>query len=141
MSEVTFLIVEDDDIDAELVARAFKKLKIANPVMRARDGVEALDILRGSNGVQQIKAPYLILLDINMPRMSGLEFLGEVRSDPELRRSVIFMLTTSDDERDILRAYEQNIAGYVIKDNAHSSFNSALLMLDHYWRVVELPKS
>ena len=140
MSEVTFLVVEDDDIDAELVMRAFKKLKIANPVVRAKDGIEALDLLRGTNGVDRILTPYLILLDINMPRMSGLEFLDEVRSDPNLRRSVIFMLTTSDDERDILRAYEQNIAGYVIKDNAHTSFHSALPMLDLYWRVVELPK-
>ena len=140
MSEVKFFVVEDDDIDAELIVRAFRKLKIANPVVRARDGLEALSMLRGDSGFEKVLPPYLMLLDINMPRMSGLELLDEIRADENLRRAVVFMLTTSDDERDILRAYENNIAGYVIKSDAASSFDDALSMLDHFWRVVELPR-
>ena len=139
MAEVTFLVVDDDEIDVELLQRAFKKLKIANPVIRARDGIDALDVLRGTGGREKLNTPYIILLDINMPRMSGLEFLEEIREDENLRRSVIFMLTTSDDERDILKSYEKNISGYVVKSQAGQSFEEALRMLDHYWRVVELP--
>lgn len=139
MAEVTFLIVDDDQIDVEIIHRAFKKLKIANPLREARDGIEALDVLRGTNGVEKIENPFIMLLDINMPRMSGLELLEHIREDEKLRHIVVFMLTTSDDEKDVLSAYEKNIAGYVVKSDAGSSFEDALNMLDHYWKVVELP--
>ncbi|MEM8812062.1 MAG: response regulator [Pseudomonadota bacterium] len=139
MKEATILIVDDDDIDVELLQRTLKKLKIANRTHRATDGLDALEILRGENGRERLEPPYIILLDINMPRMSGLEFLEEVRSDPDLRRAVIFVLTTSDDQSDILGAYDKNIAGYVVKGDASETFQQALLMLDHFWRVVELP--
>ncbi len=139
MAEVTFLIVDDDDIDVELIKRAFTKLKIANPVIRAADGIEALEILRGEGGREKIQPPYIILLDINMPRMSGLELLEEIRKDENLHRAVIFMLTTSDNEFDIAHSYDKNVAGYVVKSRVGSSFEEALKMLDHYWRIVELP--
>lgn len=139
MAEVTFLVVDDDEIDVEVLLRAFRRLKIANPVVRAHDGLDALDVLRGTGGREKLEPPYIILLDINMPRMSGLELLEEIRRDDELRRAVIFMLTTSDDERDILTSYERNISGYVVKSKAGKSFEEALAMLDHYWKVVELP--
>lgn len=139
MPEVKFLVVDDDDIDVELLRRAFKKLKIANPMVHAKDGVDALDVLRGTGGRTKLEPPYIILLDINMPRMSGLEFLEEIRNDDEFRRTVVFMLTTSDDESDILKSYEKNISGYVIKGQASETIEEALRMLDYYWRVVELP--
>ena len=139
MPEVTFLVVDDDEIDVELLHRAFAKLKIANPVVRASDGIEALEILRGTGGKAKLKPPYIILLDINMPRMSGLEFLEELRQDEELRLSVVFILTTSDDERDIVKSYEKCVSGYVVKSQVGKSFEEALKMLNHFWRVVELP--
>lgn len=139
LSVVKFLVVDDDEIDVELLKRAFKKLKIANPVVQAKDGIDALDVLRGTGGRTKLDPPYIILLDINMPRMSGLEFLEEIRNDEDLRRAVVFMLTTSDDEADILKSYEKNISGYVIKGQASKTFEEALRMLDYYWRVVELP--
>lgn len=135
----TLLLVEDDVVDVETVRRGLRKLRIANPLVLAKDGVEALAILRGTDGYERVERPVIILLDINLPRMSGLEFLEAVRADPKLRSLVVFVLTTSNDDQDRLRAYESNVAGYILKEKAGESFLSALDLVDHYWRVVELP--
>jgi len=137
--EATFLLVEDDEVDVMHLQRSFKKLKIANPMLVANDGIEALEILRGENGHAKIGMPYIILLDLNMPRMSGLEFLKEIRNDPALKQSVIFVLTTSNDDQDKTKAFDNHVAGYIVKSEAGTSFFEALEMLDRYWRVVELP--
>lgn len=137
--DVTFLVVEDDDVDVMALERAFKQLKIANKQCFARDGVEGLEYLRGQNGREKIAAPYIILLDLNMPRMTGLEFLEEIRKDEELKQSIVFVLTTSNDDRDRVSAYEKNVAGYIVKSDPTNGFMEAITMLDHYWRVVELP--
>lgn len=137
---VNVLLIEDDIIDIEGVKRAFEEKKIANPIWVAQDGIEGLEILRGENGKQRIPSPYLILLDINMPRMNGFEFLDEIRSDDKLKNSVVFMLTTSSDDEDMAHAYAKNIAGYIVKHTAGEGFLEAVSLLDHYWRVVELPK-
>jgi CheY-like chemotaxis protein len=133
---VTIFLVEDDDVDAHAVARAMKAMKIANPLIRARDGLEALEMLRRKGAVPR---PYLVLLDINMPRMNGIEFLEALRADPALHRSVVFVLTTSDDERDKMSAYTQHIAGYIVKSHVKAGFEAVFEMFEHYWRVVELP--
>lgn len=129
------LLVEDDDIDALSVIRAFSRLKIANPIVRAKDGIEALEILKN----QEIEHPYLILLDLNMPRMGGLELLNTLRNDPSLETSVVFVLTTSKDDEDKLAAYKQLIAGYIVKEKLDDGFEDLVKLLDHYWRLVELP--
>jgi CheY-like chemotaxis protein len=136
---VTILLVDDDRVDAMAVKRSFRHLKIANPVIEARNGIEALERLRGQNGFQKVPKPCLVLLDLNMPRMGGIEFLTEVRADPELRPIVIFVMTTSADEEDRMRAYHKNIAGYVLKHRPGQSFLESISMLEHYWRVVEFP--
>jgi len=136
---VTVLLVEDDVIDAEAIGRAFQRAKIANPIVHVTDGIQALDALRGTNQKETLKRPYVILLDLNMPRMNGIEFLQELRDDESLRDSVVFVLTTSDDDRDMLAAYEKQVAGYMIKSKAGEGFMQLIGMLDHYWRVVELP--
>ncbi len=141
MDTVTFLLVEDGDLGVEVVHRAFKKLKLANPIVRAYDGLDALDHLRGTNGHEKLQGEYIILLDINMPRMNGLEFLKELREDPELGRSVVFILTTSESEKDIFKAYELHTSGYVPKGLMGSSLEKALQMHDAFWKVVVLPKS
>ena len=138
--DVSFLVVEDDDVDVIALKRAFKQLKIANKQIFAGDGVEALEYLRGQGGREKIQAPYIVLLDLNMPRMSGLEFLEEIRHDQELNQSVVFVLTTSNDDRDKCSAYEKNVAGYIVKSEPTAGFLEAITMLDHYWRVVELPQ-
>jgi len=137
---VSILLIEDDDIDAEGIERAFKKQKIANPITRASDGIEALAHLRGESAAGTLESPYIILLDINMPRMNGHEFLKEVRADDKLNHCVIFVLTTSDDERDIEQAYEQHVAGYIVKSRAGEDFSALVGLVDHYWRYVELPR-
>src|SRR5262245_54308276 len=97
---VNFLLVDDDRIDVLALKRALEMNKIANPVYVASDGVQALRMLRGEVGEQRVPWPYIILLDLNMPRMNGLEFLKELRSDPLLHRTVVFVLTTSKDDQD-----------------------------------------
>ena len=87
----------------------------------------------------QVPRPYIILLDLNMPRMGGLEFLKEVRADPGLSDSVVFVLTTSDDDADRCQAYRQHIAGYCVKSRVGADFLELTGLLKAYWRVVELP--
>lgn len=113
---VSLLLVEDDAIDVMTVERMLRKQHIANPLFVARDGVEALEMLRGQGGRQPVPAPFLILLDLNMPRMNGLEFLTELRRDPQHQRATVFVLTTSDAPEDRLAAYEHRVAGYIVKD-------------------------
>src|SRR5690606_24646767 len=91
-NEVTVLLVDDDDVDVEAVRRAFRKAKIANPVEVARDGLEALKMLRGGSPGRAVSKPYIIILDLNMPRMDGIEFLNELRTDPEHHDAVVFVL-------------------------------------------------
>lgn len=136
---VTILLVEDDEIDAEAIDRAFKRARIANPILNVTDGLQALSVLRGENGETRLDRPYIILLDWNMPRMNGVEFLEELRKDPNLRDSVVFVLTTSNDDRDKVAAYERQVAGYMVKSKAGEDFMQLIALLDHYWRVVELP--
>ncbi len=102
---VTILLVEDDEVDVKALRWAFDKLKIANPVAVARDGVEALELLK------TLPRPFLIITDINMPRMNGIEFLRNVRASKDYRDSIVFVLTTSNDEQDKIDAYNLNVAG------------------------------
>ncbi|MBV1961829.1 MAG: response regulator [Immundisolibacteraceae bacterium] len=132
---ISILLVDDDDIDAMGVERALKKLKLANPFFRARDGIEGLEMLRA----RKVNQPYLLLLDLNMPRMSGIEMLKELRNDPNLRSTVVFVLTTSDDDKDKVAAYNEHIAGYIVKNKLDTGFDDLLKLLDHYWRLVEFP--
>jgi CheY-like chemotaxis protein len=133
----TVLLVDDDEIDCETVQRAFRKLQLSNPITVAQDGVEALEILRTpENGVPR---PYLILLDLNMPRMGGLEFLEELRRDELLHDSIVFVLTTSDAERDKRAAYEHHVAGYMVKSNLGDGFADLARVLGQYTQTVEFP--
>lgn len=137
---LNIFLVEDDDGDAKAVIRAFNKAKIANPIIRAYDGLEALEALRGENGHVKPPFPYIILLDINMPRMDGIQFLKELRSDEELCNSIVFILTTSSSDTDKAEAYGFNVAGYIVKENAGRDFLNLIDLIDNYWRLVELPR-
>lgn len=136
---LNILLVEDDDGDAKAVIRAFTKAKVANPITRAYDGIEALEVLRGENGQVKPSTPYILLLDINMPRMDGIQFLKELRSDPELHKTIVFILTTSKSDKDKCEAYEYNVAGYIVKENAGTDFLKLIDLIDNYWRLVEMP--
>jgi len=137
---VNLLLVEDDEVDIQGLKRAFAKSRIGNPITVARDGIEALEFLRGENGRPKLAKPHLILLDLNMPRMNGLEFLEAIRADEDLKRSVVFMITTSKAEEDKARAYEQNVAGYIVKQDPANTFMQAVALMEHYWKIVEFPE-
>ncbi len=136
---VQLLHVEDDDLCLMGLNRAFKAAKIANPVTFAHDGIEALDMLRGTNGRPRLPRPFMILLDLNMPRMDGIEFLKHLRKDQELKKSIVFIMTTSDADEDKVKAYNLGVAGYILKSNPANAFLEATALLDTYWRVVQFP--
>jgi CheY-like chemotaxis protein len=135
------LHVEDDDLCLMGLLRAFKAAKIGNPISFAHDGVDALDMLRGTNGRARLPRPFLILLDLNMPRMDGIEFLKELRQDAELKKSIVFIMTTSGANEDKVKAYNLGVAGYILKTNPANAFLEATLLLDTYWRVIEFPEN
>ncbi|MDP5035354.1 MAG: response regulator [Alishewanella sp.] len=135
-NEVTILLIDDDDVDVMGVKRALKQLKILNPIIRARDGVEGLAIIRDT---KKQRKSYIVLLDINMPRMDGLEMLYELRNDPHISNSIVFILTTSKADEDKAKAYNQHIAGYIVKNQVAEGFVRVVALLDSYWRLVELP--
>jgi CheY-like chemotaxis protein len=133
---LNILLVEDDEIDVMNVRRAFEKSHIMNPLFVATDGVEALQMLRRG---QVPRGRRLVLLDLNMPRMNGIEFLRELRKDPELSATSVVVLTTSNDERDKVDAYNLNIAGYLVKPVTFDSFCELMVALNKFWTLVELP--
>jgi CheY-like chemotaxis protein len=139
MKSLHLLLVEDDDVDLMAMQRGLRELRLANPVTVAHDGIEALEILRGEKGHTKLERPFVILLDLKMPRMDGLEFLAAIRGDDDLRDSVVFVLTTSRHDEDIAAAYKQNIAGYILKETLAEQFVTLITLLDAYWRIVELP--
>jgi CheY-like chemotaxis protein len=135
---VTILLVEDDMVDVMNVERAFRKNNIHNPLAHAKNGLEALGMLRGEDGFEKITPkPQIILLDLNMPKMNGMEFLKELRNDPELKAISVFVMTTSNDERDKFEAYNLNVAGYIIKPVSFEKFVNAVSILNSYWKLCE----
>lgn len=138
---VRILLVDDNDVDVEAVQRAFTRSRIANPIVVARDGLDALDVLRGTNGRAPVPRPYLVLLDLSMPRMNGVEFLDALRADPALRDTIVFVLTTSSSDEDKVASYNHNVAGYIVKSEVGEGFVRLISLLDHFWRIVEFPPS
>lgn len=119
------LLVEDDDVDAEAIQRSFRKHNIGNPITVVRDGIEALQVLRGESDFNASQA-FVILLDLNMPRMGGIQFLTELRDDPKLSDSMVVVLTTSDLEADKKAAADHNVAGYLVKSKVGEDFMSLI---------------
>ncbi len=139
LTPVKFLIVDDDAVDVMAIQRTMKKLKLANPVLVARNGIEALEILRGEADREQIMPPFIVTLDLNMPRMGGEEFLENLRKDEALKSVVVFVWSTSDARSDVDASYDRNVAGYIVKEQGQETFTRALSMLEEYSQVVVLP--
>jgi len=133
---LNILLVDDDEVDVMTVKRAFAKANIANQVFVATDGIEALDMLR-TDGVPAARR--LVLLDLNMPRMTGIEFLREVRGDPCLHALTVVVLTTSNEDRDRVEAYQLNVAGYLVKPVTFHAFADVMSTLNKYWTLMEMP--
>lgn len=132
------LLVEDDDVDIMTVERSFNKANICNPLFKAKNGIEALDLLLGRNGKQQIQKPIIILLDLNMPQMGGLEFIQEKNKIPSLRNIPVVVLTSSSDEQDVCKSYEASVAGYMTKPVGMENFVEKMAALGKYWSLCEV---
>ena len=139
--KIHILLVEDDEVDVMNVQRAFKKSNILNPLYMAANGLEALAVLRGKSQIEPAmpQARRLILLDLNMPRMNGIEFLRELRMDENLRSIPVIVLTTSNEDRDKVEAYNLNVAGYILKPVTFSNFVDVMSTLNKYWMLNEIP--
>jgi CheY-like chemotaxis protein len=133
---LNILLVEDDEVDVMTVKRAFEKAHISNPLYVAGNGLEALDKLRSGEIPAHRR---LVLLDLNMPKMNGIEFLRELRKDPALHATPVVVLTTSTMDRDKMEAYGLNIAGYMVKPVTFPAFCDLMVALNKYWALVELP--
>ena len=133
---LNILLVEDDVVDVMNVKRAFDKNHITNPLYVAENGVAALRMLRAG---EVPKDRRIVLLDLNMPRMNGIEFLQALRADPELKSTSVVVLTTSNNERDKIEAYDLNVAGYLLKPVTFSEFAELMAALNKYWSLVEMP--
>jgi CheY-like chemotaxis protein len=138
---LNILLVEDDELDVMNVRRAFKKNKVLNPLFVAGNGLDALDMLRGvgGNAPEVPLARRIILLDLNMPKMNGIEFLRELRHDPMLNLIPVIVLTTSDEDRDKVEAFQLNVAGYILKPVTLTHFIETMATLNKYWTLSEIP--
>jgi CheY-like chemotaxis protein len=137
-SLLDLLVVDDDDVTIESVERSLRKTPHIFRAVAAEDGLEALQILRGESP-KRIGRPYIILLDLNMPRMNGFEFLDVLRADVTIRDAVVFVLSTSDADSDLLRAYHKLIAGYLVKSNVGPQLSKLAHLLCKYAEAVNLP--
>lgn len=133
---VGILLVEDDEVDVMNVKRAFKKNNITNPLYVAGNGEEALAMLK-SNELPAL--PKIVLLDLNMPKMGGIEFLTALRQDEKLKSLTVFVMTTSNEDKDKVEAYKLNVAGYILKPLSMESFINAVSVLNNYWQLIEFP--
>ena len=137
---VNILLVEDDEVDVMNVKRAFKKNNVTNPLFVCNNGLEALEFLRGQHPDSPPEIPKIILLDLNMPKMGGIEFLREVRKNDELKNISVFVMTTSNEDRDKVDAYNLNVAGYILKPLSMERFIEAVSTLNNYWKLCEFPE-
>lgn len=128
------LLVEDDAVDTMTVKRAFKDLKVTNKLVHRVNGEEALDYLR-----QETKKPCVILLDLNMPKMNGIEFLKVTKAEEELKKIPVVVLTTSREESDIVESFNLSVAGYIVKPVDYGKFVQAIKTIELYWSLSELP--
>ena len=129
------LLVEDDRVDAMTVERAVKDLKITNQLVHTVNGEEGLEYLRSESN----KKPCLILLDLNMPKMNGIEFLKIVKADDVLKKIPVVVLTTSEEEQDVVESFKLSVAGYMVKSVDYKKFVEVIRTIDLYWTLSELP--
>lgn len=142
MNNAPILLVEDNDDDAELTVMAFRDAKVSNPIMRVRDGVEALELLRGSNGSNGSTAsslPVVVLLDLKLPRVGGIEVLKAIRATEAMKHLPVVVLTSSAEDQDRLEAYAHLANSYVRKPVDYDDFVTASRQLGLYWTVTNVP--
>ncbi|MEM8520769.1 response regulator [Flavobacterium sp. PL12] len=131
---VNILLVEDDEVDVMNVKRAFSKNNIKNLLFVAGNGIEALEMLEN----QIIPLPKIIILDINMPKMNGIEFLKVMRENEKLKNISVFVMTTSNEDSDKINAYNLNVAGYILKPLSFEKFLTSVATLKNFWQLCEM---
>ena len=136
MKPITFVVVEDDDVDMMSIERALKRIRLKNPILRAKDGIAALELLHGTDAEAAMETPYIILLDLNMPRMNGIDFLAALRKDPRTEMARVFVLTTSETDQDIMNAHAHKIMGYIFKSDLLGSLSEAIDSLEDSWMLL-----
>jgi len=129
------LLVEDDQVDVMTVKRALKEINVCNPLVQRDNGEEGLAYLRDPAS----ERPCIILLDLNMPVMSGIEFLQVVKADEQLRRLPVIVLTTSEEQQDKVNSFNLSVAGYMAKPVDYRKFVEVMRSIDLYWTISELP--
>ena len=129
------LLVEDDRVDAMTVKRALKDLNITNPLVHTLNGEEALNHLKAESNSN----PCIILLDLNMPKMNGIEFLKVIKADNELKKIPVVVITTSHEEQDIVESFRLCVAGYISKSTDYKKFVEAIRTVNLYWTLSEMP--
>jgi CheY-like chemotaxis protein len=130
------LLVEDDQVDVMTVKRALKEIKVSNPVVNPENGEEALNYLRDPASVN----PCIILLDLNMPIMNGIEFLQVIKQDERFRRIPVVVLTTSEEQQDKVKSFDLGVAGYMAKPVDYRQFVEVMRTIDAYWTISEVPE-
>lgn len=137
---IHILHIEDDEVDSMVMKRALKKTELDFTYHHAKNGLEALDMLRGANGAEKLEPrPSVILLDLNMPQMNGHEFLRELRSDPLLKPISVYVISTSNDDKDREEAFAQNVAGYILKPLTLEKYVEAIDTLNKFWQLTQMP--
>ena len=129
------LLVEDDQVDAMSVTRAFNEIQLTNQLIHVENGEEALDYLRGHAN----DTLCIILLDLNMPIMNGIEFLQVVKRDDHLKRIPVVVLTTSEEQQDKVNSFNMGVAGYMTKPVDYRQFVEVMRSIDAYWTISEMP--
>ena len=138
--DITILMIEDDEVDVMAFRRAINKAELPNKVYYASNGLEGLEYLRGEEGKPKIQQPCVVLLDLNMPKMNGFEFLEVLRADKELRETAVFVLTTSNLDKDKVRAEQLSVAGYLVKSELGETFLPVIEKLSAYWMSMSFAK-
>ena len=131
------LLVEDDEVDIMTIQRALKDLKVTNSLEVTLNGEEALDYLKNPNKAK----PCIILLDINMPRMNGIEFLKERSKDGGMKRIPVVVLTSSKEEQDMVQSFSLGVAGYMVKPVDYKQFVETIRVIDLYWTLSQFPSN
>lgn len=139
--EVIILIAEDDDGHAELIKKNLNRAGIVNPIMRFKNGQEVVDFLfrSGTGPARESGKPYVLLLDIRMPKMSGIEVLERIKGDPELRKMPVVMITTTDDPREVERCHDLGCSNYITKPIEYDSFVNSIRQLGLFLLIVQVP--
>src|SRR5881396_535731 len=139
---IEILLVEDNPADVRMTVEALKDCRVSNKLSVVEDGEQALSFLRKNNGYSERMRPDLILLDLNLPRKDGHEVLAEIKSDPDLRKIPVVVLTTSENERDVRKAYDLNANCYITKPGGLEQFVSVMKSIQYFWsKVVQLPSA